>query len=610
MNASAAEPPAPRARRLAALLLAGAVALPATAMAQVPASRPATPPPGGPMRLGPPQGDGFFRPDLPEPGPEVSVGRAPAGIEVETLGTLSADGGGALDPASGGLPADLWAATPRATVERLLAGLPDRLASGAARDLARRLLLSRAVPPRGEGGPRGLTALRLEALARTGDAAAAAALADAAPAALEDEDAARAWMLTQLLAGDAAAADAACAKAPDLLARFRHPEWQKVQIACQVRAGQAGGVTLGIDLLREQGEKDDLFFRLAEGAAAGTKAPVKGIAQPTLPQLALIRAAGRGFAGEVTVDSPAALAAVAQATDTPVPVRLAAAERAAALGALSGRDLAQVYRAVKVTPEELKDPVSAAGKRKGAEARALLIRALEGEPAPADRPGLLARAAAAGDVTLLSGGYGELLMQQVALLPPTAAAQAAAPAAARLALVQGRPDLARPWVDLVRADAASGRPAARAAWALLWPLAAVNGLSAPGEMDLAGWLDLFRVEEDATARRQAGAVLTLLVASGVAVDPAQRLRTLTAPGDAAERGVLPDPTLWYRLEAAAAERRPGEAALLALHLLGTDGPAGVPPLVATHAALHLSGAGLGEAGRRVATEAAAALLGP
>lgn len=566
MNASAAEPPAPRARRLAALLLAGAVALPATAMAQVPASRPATPPPGGPMRLGPPQGDGFFRPDLPEPGPEVSVGRAPAGIEVETLGTLSADGGGALDPASGGLPADLWAATPRATVERLLAGLPDRLASGAARDLARRLLLSRAVPPRGEGGPRGLTALRLEALARTGDAAAAAALADAAPAALEDEDAARAWMLTQLLAGDAAAADAACAKAPDLLARFRHPEWQKVQIACQVRAGQAGGVTLGIDLLREQGEKDDLFFRLAEGAAA--------------------RAAGLS-----TVTSPAK-------------------PRPAALGALSGRDLAQVYRAVKVTPEELKDPVSAAGKRKGAEARALLVRALEGEPAPADRPGLLARAAAAGDVTLLSGGYGELLMQQVALLPPTAAAQAAAPAAARLALVQGRPDLARPWVDLVRADAASGRPAARAAWALLWPLAAVNGLSAPGEMDLAGWLDLFRVEEDATARRQAGAVLTLLVASGVAVDPAQRLRTLPAPGDAAERGSLPDPTLWYRLEAAAAERRPGEAALLALHLLGTDGPAGVPPLVATHAALHLSGAGLGEAGRRVATEAAAALLGP
>ncbi|HYC04003.1 MAG TPA: hypothetical protein VED40_11940 [Azospirillaceae bacterium] len=585
---------------LTALLLAG------TAMAQQ----------GGPIRLGPPPSANAAvqpvepaplpppaaaspdqptveRQPLPDAPPPAAPGtRRPSGLEVQELGALSAEGAGPLSPNDSGFGTNLWAGTPRPLVEQLLPLVPGRSTSAATRDLARRLLLSGGAVPQGDKGKRNLAGLRLERVALMGDAAAANALVAAAEPALEDEDAARAWMDVNLLAGDR---DAACGKVAGLLGRFQHPEWQMYQVVCQVQAGQAANIGLGIDLLREQGVKDDLFFRLAEATAAGQKQPVKGVTDLTPTQLALIRASGRGLPPEAKVDDPAELAALALAAETPLAVRLPAAERAAAYGALPARELATIYKAVKANPAELTDAAVASDPRKAGQARGLLYQAMTAEQDPAAKAALVARAMALSDASSLSGAYGELLAQEVAVLPPGGTLGSFAPAAARLLLLQGRPDLARGWVEQAQRDAAG--------WDRLWPLAVLGGLARPTEIDIGAWLDRLDVANNADSRAAAGSVLALLAASGEPVDANARARLIGGPGI---RGTVPDVTVWQRLGEAGEARRAGEAALLALALLGENGTASA--LTTAHAVQALSAAGLRDPARRLALEAAAARL--
>jgi len=598
MNASVAKAAFP----LVAALLLGVSSAAIAQQGPVPSPQGAAPgapvPLGAPMRLVPVQ------PEAAAPAAQAPA-RSPQGLEVETLGALSADAGGTLEPGAGGLPADAWSGTPRPLAEALIQALPVEMPSAAMRDLSRRLLLSRVQSPAGPAGPRGLVGLRLEKLAAMGDAEGATAFTAAVPAALDDERAAEAWVATQLLAGDPAAA---CAQVPTFLKSFGHPVWQKYQVACAIQSGNGAEATLGIDLLREQGEKDEDFFLLAESAAAGRTAPVKGIARPTPPQMAVIALSKRGLPAETQLTDPAALVAVALSNNQPIALRLSAAERAASLGLLTPPQLAAVYQSVSIADNELKDPLPALAKREGTQARALAVQALKTESSPGTKAELLRAAVAAGTVPLLSGTYGAILIQEMGLLPPGTAYAFVAPAAARLALLQGRPDLARPWVDIARADMAAGNVDA-APFHRLWPLAAINGLARPGDVDLNDWLDTLGVDTDPDMRARAGDVLSLLAATAVPVDPVARLRAI-APDRPVQPVALPDPTLWYRLVDAGGSRKTGEAAALSLALLGAAGPAGSPALFTTHAVLHLTDAGLQTEARRLATEAAAHLLTP
>jgi hypothetical protein len=587
-----------------ALLVVLTTALAAPALSQsapsTPEERLSQPPPtlpNAPMRLvplGPPgqTAPGTTAEATPAPRPARS---APAGIEVQSLGRLSTDAGGLGGADS--LGPDLWRNSSRGVVEGLISLLPIRSQSAVARDLARRVLSTSGTLPSGEGGKRNFAAIRLEHLAQLGDAAASAALAEAAPVALEDESAAKAWIETQLLAGDG---EAGCRKVPELIGRFPHPLWQKYQIICQVQASQAGAVGLGIDLLREQGEKDDTFFRLAEAAAGGLKQPVKGITEPSPEQLALIRASKRGLPADVKAPTAAGQAAVALTADTPVATRLAAAERAAALGTLSGRDLAQIYRLLPVPKDEIQNAASAVGKKTGIPARALLAQALIATPSPAAKAELLHLAVERADTPLLAGAYGAMLAAEAGQLSPGAGFGFVSPSIARLLLLQNRPDLARPWVELARREDGFDR---------LWPLAALHGLVRSSEIDLASWLNRMKSDDDAERRGRAGAVLTLLVAGGEPVDAVQRLRTLNGTLNGTGRTASqPDTTLWYRLEEAARDGRRGETVLIALILLGESSTPN--PLTVAHVMVCLTAAGLGSDARWLGAETAAALLPP
>lgn len=537
--------------------------------------------------------------------------RRDVGVEVAALPAAAADGGGVIDAGQGGFGSALWGASYRPLIERTLTGLPVTSASPAVRDILRRLLLTTAVPPSGGPGipgggggkPRDFAGLRLERVALLGDRDGADQMARL-PTALDDAGGAAAWVTLNLLSGDGSA----CDRVPELGKRFNDPAFQMAAVTCQVRAGSTDGIQLSLDILREQGGKDDAFMRLGESAATGQKAPVKGMTTLSGPAIALARALGHGLPADLPVGAVAGLdgaaaAALADVSDLPAPLRLAAGDRAAAQGQLSASALAELYKVAKVSPGDLKNAATVAAQRRGIDQRTILYQALVGEQTPSLKAKVIARAVDLGDPGLLAGVWGRLLADQLDGIPASADMIDLAPRAVRLLILQGHPERARPWLAVLRAlpdDKAAGYRA-------VLPLAVIGGALAGADADWGHWLTTIKADDDATVRARAGGLLALLVACGERVDPAALARVVDV-GTAS--GLVPGAPSWLQLDQAATGGRQGEAALLALAELPDGGPAAAPALVSTHVVGALATVGLTAEARRMAVEAAAALALP
>ncbi|MQP64418.1 hypothetical protein GE253_03570 [Niveispirillum sp. SYP-B3756] len=586
-----------------ALLLAGValglLAGPALAQSGAPVplfpqSRPADPLPASvtpspdrpsPDPLAAPVTDGVGRSALPMDTPPVDGAggdapspRAPSGMIVEELKAPDPDGVGTLRANEGGFPADLWAGTSRMEAEALLAGIPAGLTSPALRDGTRRLLLSVADLPAGEPAARSLVALRVEALTRIGDLSGADALLDMTNEPLKDEATATAWMELTWLAGDR---ERACARVGEFLGRFNHASWQKWQMVCQIGAGNTDMALLGIDILREQGDKDDIFFRLTETAAAGQKTPVKGVTEPSPAQLALMLASGRLPPPDLKVAAVGPLAALARAEQIPLVQRVGFAERAAVLGGMEAAALAAFYE--QVEGGDAKAMTAAAARKATPLFRAQLVKALRAEPTPAAKAGLFKAAMLAGSTSQQAGTYGRLLLEQTADFRLTVGFAVVAPLVARLALLQDDPKAAAPWITLARDDYNANKD--EGAFARLWPLAAAYGLVREVEIDKTRWL---RDLGGNAARDQADQVLLILSALERTPDP------LPPFADGSPVGGKSKAAVW----------------LDAVALLGPEGVAGAAATDIAEIVANLNRAGLKDQARRIAVEAMATLLRP
>ncbi|MGH6953186.1 MAG: antifreeze protein, partial [Alphaproteobacteria bacterium] len=149
----------------------------------------------------------------------------------------------------------MWAGSSRDLIERLLPRLPAAIESRSVRALTRRLLLSIARSPAGEG-QESLLVLRAERLAAMGEYAAVTKLLGAMPAKMNGQ-LARLRLDGSLLAGDQVGA---CDEARKLARESPNPYAYKVLIFCQAAAGDRAGAQLGLALLDEQGTDDDPAF--------------------------------------------------------------------------------------------------------------------------------------------------------------------------------------------------------------------------------------------------------------------------------------------------------------------------------------------------------------
>lgn len=527
-------------------------------------------------------------------------GRANSGIEMGELGGVDASAAGLIGAGDGGFGPDMWRGTTRADVDRYLAAMPVATHSPLVNDLSRRLLLTSATPPEGQASGTSLLAARLERLIASGHADLASELgrsanADRSPpvsiararAALalgEDKDAC--GELAGIPAGNDPAHDEADAFATRLSA------------FCQISSGNKAAANLTLDLAREEGLNDPLFFSLAAQATDGLKLKAAEPKSLGILDVRFYRLAKRELpknAGGIAV--PAVVKTLSEDEMLPPATRIEAGERAAMLGLIKPEDLAALYRLPEFEPDDLDNAKVGNFPAPAALRRAVLYQAIEAEVLPTDRIDLMKQMFSAGRAVGIYLATVEVLLPALSQLQPSPAVKELAPAAVHAFLLAGDRAHAQQWYALA---APQGGPAIGRDARELSALMRMSDPNGPGNLTDQIAADIAADLKSGVADTQNfGATEAMLFdAFGHPLPPS----VLEALGSAPRSVGAPEATL-NQLHNAGLHGSVGEVVLLSLVAIGPGGPdsadrQAVAQSVSSLRAVHLDG----EA-RRLATEA-------
>jgi hypothetical protein len=565
----------------------------------------------GPIRLWAPKPGATAPAEAPPPAPaaveQPARGSATDEIIVSDTPALNVDGVGLIDERGGGLPETLWKGSTRPVVDRLIAVLPAPNLSPAARGLAERVLLSvGAAPAQAADRPAAsFVAIRAERLMAMGRSSAAAGLARAVPQREENERLARVLLDAALIEYDNAGA---CQIVRRRIGRSDTPYWHKALIFCQALAGEHGRAQLGLSLLREQNAGDDDAFIRLVNALGGDQRPITELPGRLAPlHLAMLRAARQQIpAAAVENAEPAALRMIAHSPNTTVDIRLAAANRAEAAGALPTDALIQIFEAVNIPVDDVNGTLSQAGSAPLPRAHAAIYRLARAQTAGLARAEVLA---SGWQIARARGFYPAAARTTASLLrelSPSPELAWFAAEAGRVLLLNNQADAALKWHELARGEAASGRRTDQSE-ILLRPLLRLAGVAmpAPDAQSLAAWRAAQAKIDAALMPARTARLTALLEGLGDATDGS--LAALLLSGELGPQAVtMPHPALWLGRDGAASAGRAGETALFVLASLPQEGPAGAPPVTLIALIQALRAAGLEADARTLALEAAIA----
>lgn len=541
------------------------------------------------------------------PGPAQT--QAGETVEVEMLSAVDPSSVGLLDESNGGFGLDMWQGSRRAMVEQLLPRLPVGTPSRSMQRLARRLLLSTARVPAGEPTVPSLLGLRLERIAAGGDTEAADELLRLAPAHVNDPAFARARVHALLLAGDHAGA---CAEFQTLVAEDpSETYWLKGLTFCKALSGDQGAAQFGVELLHDLGaDSDTAFFSLIDALGGGEATGPTSLLDPDPLHLAMLQASRTAIPDDAVAGAPPAiLRAIARAPNAALEVRLTAAEQSEAVGGLAADALAEIYKSVIFSPEDVAASLTVARDEPGPLGNALLYQAGKIQRDPTLRAQALQLAWRLGRER---GGFGTAarVNRDTALaIEPAAGLAWFAGDAVRALLGAGEVKAASRWFDLARENASPDDAQAAATVLDAWPLIfmadpAYRTAWDPGLVAL-WWTGLNEAGLQEEERQEnAALVLTLLEALGYEIDAADWQRLYEAPTTVT--AYVPSVSLWRDFRDAAAHGRVGETVLLALLVLGDGGPAGANVTILGEVIAALSAVGLETEARAMAVEAALA----
>lgn len=364
------------------------------------------------------------------------------GIAVEELGAGDPFAPSGLEPSRAALPSDLWSGSTSQDLASLFDALPGEGWSVAAAELTARALATSSSAPAGEASAEAIAAARVGALARLGRVEAVEAIVWGAIGGLENPALARHGAVAGFARGNN---ETACALSDGLTQGRDAPFWLRARAACAALNGARGAAELTLSLARDRGTEgvDDSFAAWVVGDLEAAAPPRDAI------EVALARLAGApldvGLAETLTLMEAAGAALDAEA---PIGLRLEAARRAAAAGAITVAAYDAALAAGAVPGE--RDPSAlfeAALAQEGGRQAALLrqiARTPDVDPAlAADAISVaLDSALSAADFLLAA----RLYRDDLAELPRTAATVAYAPVFAEAAAAAGDASLARLWL--------------------------------------------------------------------------------------------------------------------------------------------------------------------
>lgn len=471
-------------------------------------------------------------------------------------------------------PAD---AAPRGPLDALIAQIPLRQASPAARALLRRGLIG-AADQQGDAA----TVTRATRLLAIGDVTAALDAGRRAGAGGEE----RVRLDVLLLNGDTATA---CPLARDQAAQTDDATWQRALIYCQILANDGGLAELGLSMLPEGGTPEDAAFTQTALALIGNRRPNVGtLRDPSPLLLAMLRGARVALpASLLDTASPAILAALATNAATPAAQRLVAADRAELYGALDTRVLLQVYDGVGFTARENTNLAEVADSDRGPRGRAALYRLAKAAGDDNARAAALQRLWRAGRERGFIAQAVRIGMPVLTAVGPSPALAGFARDAVRALLLAGSADSAARWLSI------AGREDADALWPLL-RIAGAERTRRAADEGVDAWQRALAARDAGFARTRLEIVRALVAAVDAVADERTRraaLRDVAAEGEGLAA-----------LRAAATAGRRSETALQAVRVLGANpGPNAVATVVRA-----LGSVGFVAEARAVALEAAVA----
>jgi len=535
---------------------------------------------------------------LYRPNPSVPQGTTPAGppllipppasnddIQTETLAPVDSSWTGTLGVADRALPRNMWSTTPRSFVAGALP-LLQPTDSPVLQGLTRRLLLSDALAPRGQdpAGAPSLIDRRVDRVLAFGYGEGAALIA-ALPQNHVSETFDRDMVELRIVAGDLSGA---CRTVNDRAGRYGTRWWSEALVGCQALSGAYDQASLGLSALREQKADRDPVFETLINATLGRRGKLEKFSDPSPFRMALLAAGKLPLPPDALANAgPGALAVFATSDKEPIAARLAAGEKAEALGALPPAALGLLYGAVPSKPDEQGALLKSGKLPDDPRSRAILYNLARSNEAGALRVAALAPLIADARRRGAFLPLARLVAPLVAELEPSPDLESFAGDAARVLLATGAYDRATQWVAL------SARPELRV-------IANFAQIDSNENVSVGGAIAALTALDADSAPRQADLLVTLAFALGLplnGVDLAPLLRATRA-------GTVPNGALWLDQQQAAKARRLGETVLTTVLLASAGDRLSPEPAVLAQAIAGLEAVGLDADARALAVEAA------
>jgi hypothetical protein len=552
--------------------------------------------------------------------------RTPIKINIEELEKINSDSVGTLTEEQGGFGFNMWEGTNRSLVKRLLTKLPVNTSSRTMRSLMRRLLLSAAKAPSRvtttdkklslQSSPLStsvmkkdgeLLVMRIERLSAMGDTRAVYDLLKVAPNRATDPVLLKHEADVLFLSNDNSRA---CDLVLRQISNLEVPYWHKASIYCQALSGKHDQANLGASLLREIGEKDEVFFGLINSLTGISKYTITSLSNPTPLHFSMIRAAKIKLPKDVTSsNNPVVLRTIATSPNAEPALRVETAERAEVIGVLDTEVLRQIYAGVNFTQEILDNAFLQANKERTPLSRALLYRKAMVESIPSVKAEILDQVFKLARESRLFQLTARVYYDILKNISATQDLVWFAPEAIRAFLVVGDVAAAQIWLDVIEAASLDDKNIIFLRDQLV-PLARLNGQISNEEWDpikIDNWwnaetrgdkksIDVELIHSRATL------LFNLLEALGDKI-PSDRWELLL-DGPSRLTTVMPRSALWEILNQATEGVKRAETVLVALLVLGELGPTQINPIVLRQVVISLESVGLTSEARSLALEAA------
>lgn len=495
-----------------------------------------------------------------------------------------------------GLPFELWRGLDVASLETLIGELEIPPRSPALHALWKRLITSSVTLAPGVETDAKFTALRLEALYRSG-------LADDAAKELARQNGAGDPLLialsarNELASGRAAKAceimRAGAALKPQMPKRLRA---QAILMSgyCAAIGGDTAGAGLAGELAREEGLETSPGLDALDALSIGAKPKLSTFKTLSLLDYRIVEKVGGIGARQVLEKAePALLVALANDPATPADIGLPASEAAARLNGLTPETLAAIYRANGQT--ESAETLLAAKDGSDINHRASLFKAAEIEKTPIKKTRLIRAFLDDAKHQGLSFQALQMIAPAITTLAPAEELTWFAETAAEIGLASGQYDLTRRWVALANSP---NRPDTNLShWLALADIADPNASNRGADLEaLLPLANRGRFQPEALHR-----VATVLDALNYNIPiPLWDAASRTPQPDA---GYLPPTGVLSQLQDAAKKKEYGRTVLLAMKTLGPNGAEGAHIIALGDSIRALKRAGLEPDARRLALEA-------